>query len=200
MKTLDNLLADFRRAREQMDRLDAKLPNIIGVEALKVIDKNFASESYDTGFGKTKWAPRSPATNKSYDKRSGVAGSVFNSSNKLLEQTGNLHDGIKKKVLGRTVWIGVNLTKVPYAKIHNEGGRIRIGITRRVLYFKKGGGFAKKGEHDYKKKKAVAAHSITMPQRQYMPKPGEKSNPAIMKASYRKLQFERDRIMRPFKK
>lgn len=187
------------RARQQMERLDAQTPNILGTEALNVIHKNFKDESYDTGFGKTRWPARSPKTNKAYDKRYGVKGSVFNSSNPLLQQTGNLYDGIKKRILGRTVWIGVNLMKVPYAQIHNEGGRIRVGITRRTLYFSKGGGFAKKGEHSYSKKKAVAAHSIIMPQRQYMPKPGEKPNPAILKAAYRKLRFERDRIMNAFR-
>lgn len=199
MKSLADALSDFRQAREKMQRLEDQTPNIIGVEALKVIDQNFENESYDSGTGKTRWEARASSTNKGYDSRSGVQGSVFSSSNPILQQTGNLRDSIKKKVQGRTVFIGVNLDKVPYAKIHNEGGQITIAARTQAIYFK-AGRFSKRMKGTRKRRVHMPGHSITMPKRQYMPMPNERPNVKILKAAHKKLIFERDKIMKAFKK
>jgi phage gpG-like protein len=194
MKTLEDALKEFRTVREKMEKLNARTPTIIGNECLRVIDQNFINQSYDTGHGRTKWAKRADATNKGYDRRSGVKGSVFNSSNPILEQTGNLRDGIKKKVINRSVFIGVNLLKVPYAQIHNEGGTI---VMRNVMHFGKNGRWVRKENSSYKRVRKV---TIKMPQRQYMPTPMEGANPAMLKAAGKKLQYEQSKIMKPFKK
>lgn len=173
MKTLVDALQDIRAARIQMERLNDRLPDIIGAEALRVIDDNFEKEGYNSGSGIERWPARSSETNKAYDKRrGGLKGSVFNSKNKLLQQTGNLRASIRKLKQGRNVFVGVNLLKVPYAKIHNEGGQ---GLMYDKISFK-------------------------MPKRQYMPMPHERPNPVILLRAKRKIEFEHARIMSKFRK
>lgn len=122
MKDLKDALSDWRKAVEQIEKLNSRMPTIMGNEALKVIDKNFENESYDTGSGKEKWEQRSAKTNAQYDSRKGgLKGSVFNSANKILQQTGNLRDAVRKKVYNASVFIGVDLKRIPYAQAHNEG-------------------------------------------------------------------------------
>lgn len=121
MKDLNDALKDWRKVREDMEKFATRTPNIIASEALKVIDENFEKEGYDNGNGFVPWEPRAEVTNKAYDKRYGVKGSVFNSGNKILQQTGNLRDGIRKKVTNYLIWIGFSTQKIPYGQAHNEG-------------------------------------------------------------------------------
>lgn len=205
MKDLRDALNDIREARQMMEKLNDRLPDIIGVEALAVIDLNFEHESYDTGNGKQRWKERAPATNRAYDNRSGgLKGSVFNSGNKILEQTGNLRAGVRKKREGRNVFIGVNLLKIPYAKIHNEGGSISIKARRQTFRFTGGGRFKggkiNRSNGEYWRRRNIAAHVIKMPKRQYMPRPGERPNGAILLRAKRKIDFEHARIMKKFRK
>lgn len=196
MQSISDLLSDFRKARQEYEKHLSNAPRIIGSEALKVIDKNFDNESYDTGRGREKWKPRADATNKAYDRRGNYKGSVYNSKSKILQQTLNLRDGVKKKESKNSVFIGINLLKVPYAQIHNEGGVIQIpNHTRNVSKGKFARGTPSKASH-----RTISAHTIRMPKRQYMPKPGDPPNPAIMKASFNKLQNERNRILKKFAK
>lgn len=196
MRDLSDLLSDWRKARQAYEKHLDNAPRIIGSEALKVIDKNFDNESYDTGTGKEKWKPRADSTNRSYDLRGNYKGSVYNSKSKILQQTLNLRDGITRKIQQKSVFIGVNLLKVPYAKIHNEGGTIQINQhTRKVVNNR----FAR-GTPTKKTSRTIGAHTIRMPKRQYMPKPGDPPNPAIMKAAFNKLQNERNQIMKNFTK
>jgi phage gpG-like protein len=188
MKDLKDAFNDIRRAREEMERLNNRLPNIIGRESLAVIDQNFVNESYDDGVSKEPWKPREAATNKEYDRgrammkngklskyrvgaNKNYKASVFSSENKILEQTGTLRNSIRFKVSGKTVFIGVNLLRVPYARIHNEG-------LRGMMYGKV---------------------PFRMPRRQFMPWPSEGPNPKMLKRAARKLKFEQDRIMKIFK-
>lgn len=193
MKSLADLLADWRDAVKEAEKYNARTPNVIGNEVVKAVMRNFDSESYDTGTTKIRWPKRSEETDKAYDKRRGVKGSVFSSGNKLLQQTWNLRDGVKYRVNGQTIFVGVNIGKVPYAQIHNEGGKIEIKARSQVNPFQREGSA-------YSKTVKIAAHTIMMPQRQFMPMPGEKENPAIIKAVLRKLNFDMGRIMIKFKK
>lgn len=198
MKSLQDALQDIRKTREEMDRFNQRLPDIIGIEALNAIDQNFENESYNSGAGITRWPKRKAATNKAYDRRSGgLKGSVFNSGNKILQQTGNLRAAVRKIRKGQNVFIGVNLLKIPYAHIHNEGGTISMKGGRVLLWGSKGftskWGGAKRG-------KVSKAHTITMPQRQYMPTPGQGPNPMILKKAKAKIEFEQNRIMNKFRR
>lgn len=131
MRSLDDLLRDFRQAREAMKVVVENMPRMIGVESVRAVKNNFKTESY---FGQDKWESRSDKTNKAYmagrskGKQGRYNGSVFSASKPLLRQTLNLYNSIQYKALGKRVFIGTNLSLIPYAQIQNEGGR---GIPRR---------------------------------------------------------------------
>lgn len=122
MKSLSQLLSDWRQSRQAMEKLTNDLPRIIGTSAVRVVKENFKLQGYDSGTGVNGWEARNPKTDKAYDKRHGVKGSVYQSSNPLLMQTRNLYNSIKYSIINKTVIIGVDLTLVPYAKRMNEGG------------------------------------------------------------------------------
>lgn len=163
MKSMLDAIRDFSKARQAMKAFQGRIPDIIGHEAINDIHKNFDNESYDNGLSVTLWPARSAKTNEQYDKRYGVKGSVFNSANPLLKQTGNLKDSIEYMVRNGGVKIVVDLDKVPYAQVHNEG-------------------------------------SDHIPQRQYMPMGNEPPSQGLLKRVQKKVDYERDKIMAPFKK
>lgn len=168
---ISQLLLDWRKASLEIEALVLKLPKIIGVESIRVIRMNFDLQGYDHGQGVDNWPKRKDSTNKAYDKRTNVKGSVFNSASPILSQTHALKRAIKAYPEGKsTVLIGVDLGLVPYAKIHNEGGQ----------------------------GKAFGKYAFKMPQRQYMPLPDQGPNPKIYKAVHKKIIYERDRILKKF--
>lgn len=116
------------------------MPRIIGAVSVQIVRANFKISGYDSGNGITKWPPRAEATNKNYERgktvnssgtvsryRSGknsvYKGSVYSASKPLLLQTQNLFNSIAYRVAGKRVFIGTNLSIVPYAKAMNIGGR-----------------------------------------------------------------------------
>lgn len=139
MNSLEQLLSDFRQARRDHDQMMKNAPRIIGVESVRIVKANFLIQGYDSGHGVEPWQARKAATNKAYDKgrtinaktgklskyRTGknanFKGSVFSSSKPLLRQTLNLYNSIQYTISGGYVFIGVNLSLVPYAKAHNLG-------------------------------------------------------------------------------
>lgn len=171
MKSIPDLISDFKAAKEAMKKLQEKVPRIIGNEAVKSIKANFRLQGYDSGTGVTNWKPRSIDTNKRYDKRYGVKGSVYQSSNPLLKQTGVLYNSVQYNVKGKLVFVGVDLGQVPYAQKMNDGGPGKWG-----------------------------KNSTNTPARQYMPKPNQGPNPKMLKAILKKIKSERDRALANFKR
>lgn len=180
MESLEKLLADFKQARADHEKMMQNAPRIIGVESVRIIHQNFALQGYDSGSGVEKWQARKDSTNKSYDrgktrsattgklskyrtgKNSTYKGSVFSSANPILIQTRNLYNSIQYKIAGGYVFVGVNLSIVPYARAHN------LGLN-----------------HE--------------PKRKFMPDSSEGINPKMIKAVNKKLKFETDGIMKKFK-
>ena len=121
MRSLNQLLSDWRQSEAAMKKLQDNTPRIVGNESVKAIKENFKLSGYDTGSGVTGWKERKESTNKSYDSRHGVKGSVFNSENPLLIQTHNLYNSIRYQAGPTVVNIGVDLGLIPYAKAINEG-------------------------------------------------------------------------------
>lgn len=139
MNSLQQLLSDFKQARRDHEQMMKNAPRIIGVESVKIIHNNFKISAYDSGHGIEQWKARKATTNKAYDrgksinpktgklskyrtgKNSTYKGSVFSSQNPILIQTRNLYNSIQYTISGGYVFIGVNLSLVPYAKAHNEG-------------------------------------------------------------------------------
>lgn len=198
MADLNDLENDLSSMESQMSELNKRFPSIIGVESVKIIQQNFDKQGYDSGQGVTKWQKRSPATDKAYDynrtkkyrtpklkkkstHKNPYKGSVYSSKNPILVQTGNLKDAESYRVSGNQIEIGVfprvrsvggkSINAVNYAKIHNEGGKI----------------------------KAWGKKKVRMPKRQFQPKPGEAANPKIRKAILDKWQFEEEKIMSKWK-
>lgn len=179
MQSLTQLLADWRRSRAALEKLNSDIPRIIGNEAVRAIKQNFRIQGYDTGRGVRGWVHRAAKTDKSYDRgktqtangpskhRTGkngtYKGSVFSSANPLEVQTHNLVNSIKYKAFGKGVFIGVDTGLVPYAKIQNEGGRGNPG-------------------------------------RQYMPKPNEPPNVKMLKQIDKKIVSEREKALAIFKR
>lgn len=140
MKNLQDLLYDFQKAKGDVEQFIKKdLPRIVGVESVRIVRENFYNQSYDSGNGITKWPERKESTNKNYDrgrtanaktgklskyrtgKNSTYKGSVYSSSKPLLRQTLALYNSIAFQIRGTSIFIGTNLSIVPYARAHNEG-------------------------------------------------------------------------------
>lgn len=170
MRSLSQLLADWRAANSRLQNM--QVPRIIGNVAVRVVKDNFRLQGYDSGTGVKKWPARKDSTNKRYDKRYGVKGSVYQSSNPVLSQTRNLKDSVKYKADERRVDVGVNPSLIPYAEIHNKGGQ----------------------------GKAWGKYSFKMEQRKFIPADGEPPNPKILNAAQKKIVSERNKIMKEFKK
>lgn len=168
---MSRLLADWRASHQRMQLVETNMPRMVGAEAVKVVKENFDLQGYDNGRGIHKWPARESSTNKRYDRRGGVKGSVFSSSNKILYQTGDLKNSIDYQVNGKLVTIGVNLAIIPYAKIHNEGGP-----------------------------GSAYGHPFVMKQRQYMPLPADPPNLKIMRAIKEKVAYETAQAMKTFAK
>lgn len=110
-KTIEQIQAAVKATMQQ-------LPTIAGVEAVNHFKAGFRNEGF-TNRTLEKWVPR-----KKQDAGRGI-----------LTKTGRLRRSIK--ILRKTatsVMVGVNLSEVPYAKVHNDGfkGTVDIkGHTRR---------------------------------------------------------------------
>jgi phage gpG-like protein len=127
MKSLTQLTRDFHNSRRLFDQLAAQTPGIMGKIGKQVIRENFDLQGFAENEGAvSRWKDRSPTTNKIYDSRKNIKGSVFNSQNPILKQTGQYYDNITSKETGKTVKIGVNPNTVPYAKLMNEGGMVKF--------------------------------------------------------------------------
>jgi phage gpG-like protein len=94
------------------------VPVIIGIEAVKHFKNNFMEEGFD---GK-KWASRK-------SKRMGST-----NGQKVLSMTGELAESIDYKIDGNTVTI---YSDKPYAKIHNEGGKIQVTDKMKKFFWAK---------------------------------------------------------------
>lgn len=171
MKSLSQLINDMRSARAAMKKLEEDTPRIIGSAAVKVVKNNFKIQGYDSGAGVKTWPKRSPDTNKRYDKRKGVKGSVYQSSNPILKQTGVLYNSVDYKVKGKLIFVGVNEDVVPYAQKMNDGGPGTWGKNK-----------------------------TNTPARQYLPRPNEGPNLKMLRIIKNKINSERDRALAPFKK
>ena len=128
MKPLTDLTRDFHNSRKLFEQLALNTPRIMGKIGVDVTHENFTAQGFVASVGPAqKWKERSAATNKIYDSRKGYKGSVYNSSNPILRQTGNLMDGATYRASQKQVRIGVNLNIVPYAQLMNEGGTVPFG-------------------------------------------------------------------------
>jgi len=138
MKDFKELYRDFQKISKEYSDLQKNLPRIAGDAAVKVIRHNFEVEGFceDSEQPQQKWSDRDEKTDYGYDNYKTYSGRNYSSSNPILKQTGNLRDSVGFKVEGEnTVFIGSNLTLVPYAKAVNE--RVRNGVPDKFLGWSK---------------------------------------------------------------
>jgi hypothetical protein len=171
MNSMQQLLSDWRVARNNMEKLQGNLPRIIGSESVKVVKNNFKLQGYDSGTGVKIWPPRSTSTNERYNKRHGVKGSVYQSGNPLLTQTKDLYNAVRYYLQSKSVTVGVDLILVPYAEKMNNGG---TGIWGK--------------------------NKTNTPARKFIPGPDEQPNGKILKQVHKKVISEREKVLKVFKK
>lgn len=166
-----------------MDKFDKQLQTIFS----KIDDKlnqapqlvvETALEHYQQAILKKEWdgKPYEPYKNK---KREPSRGS-------LMHRTGNLFRSIKiVYVTTDAALMSAGSSKVPYAKVHNEGETIQYAARTTIVThkeykrgkFKGKTLFARNNENaSYSQKASVGAYSVTMPKRQFMGK-----SPSLMR-------------------
>lgn len=166
-------------AINQFDNTVPDLMKIIGNEAQNHFVKSFRNQGF-TDDGLQSWKPR---------KRGKDPGRA------ILVKTGRLRRSIRKRTKGKYA-VSI-VSDVPYAMIHNNGGRINKGFNRKILSFKSTGGFAKtrtrqqRKEVSYQQQVTINEHQISMPKRQFI---GDSE--ALARKTKAKLQI---RIKRIFK-
>lgn len=132
--------------------LDAKAfmkaaPEIIGTEAVRVIDDHFRQEAL---IGEQAWPPRLPGTPRN--------------SRKLLSDTNTLQDSVTYQVRGNTVLVGVDLARVPYAQIQNEGGTLQVTVKMRSYFWSQ---YLQTG-NEFWRRLALTKGTITIPARPFL--------------------------------
>lgn len=164
------LREDLLRKATQVRRLNAKIPGYVAGAAEKMKDANFSAE----GFVQNSSAnPRWPKRKKETKKTSGK---------KILHGTGYMQNNVKAKAMADRVSVGVDLSKVPYAQVHNEGGELQQRVKTHT-----------RKHHKTGKRMVVKSHSrrIVMPERRYLG-----YVPDIEKITDKEVKFEMDRIFK----
>jgi phage gpG-like protein len=170
MMDIQKFREDFYRKASQMESLKKKILHLIAGAAEKMKDANFSAQGFVVnGAAHPKWKKRKKETSRSKGKR-------------ILSGTGYLQENVKAKALKDHVRVGVDLDKVPYAKIHNEGGEITQHVQVHTRRNKKTG-----------KAFSVKAHDrhLNMPQRKFL---GYSSD--IEKIALKEIDFEIKKIFK----
>ena len=171
MKSMRDLLNDWKDTKKSVQKLDTEAPRVFGVESVRIVRQNFTLQGYDSGAGVKAWPKRSSKSNAKYDHHPFYRGTVYSSRSPLLMQQRKLYYGVQYWAQRSRVNVGVEQSLVPYAKLMNEGGwSVWLG------------------------------DRINIPPRQYIPKPSESVNPKIITACTRKYDTMLKKAMKTFKK
>lgn len=167
MKNIANLYADLNQFSEKFRELQRDILIGIGTETVKDVQNNFRNES----FAGQAWEKRKYSPARVIGKR-------------VLSDTTVLKKSILYEIKGvERVVIGVDLDKVPYAEVHNEGGTIPITPQMRKFFWARyaelsAGAKATKNKQRvtqatsdaqfWKNMALTKATHITIPKRQYI--------------------------------
>ena len=183
MKSLSNLVSDFRTIEQSVKRLETQFPVIIGTLCVREIKGNFVkmqgvwqkrSKMTDTLYEYNRTNDyRTPKLGKKSRHVNPYKGSVVHANRPILVQTANLRDSVTYNASGKGVLIGVfhRMSKLghdslSYCKLLNEGGEMK-----------------------------VFNHQGHMPKRQFMPLPSEGPTPTMWIAIDKKYKSELSKIM-----
>lgn len=164
------LKEDLLRKASQVKKLNAQIPAFVAGAAEKMKDANFAAEGFvQNGSANPKWPKRRRETRRSTGKR-------------ILHGSGHMQNNVKAKTLADRVHVGVDLSKVPYAQIHDEGGKINQSVKAHSRKHYKTG-----------KRYSVRAHNRTldMPQRKFLG-----YTPDIDKITDKEIKYQMDKIFK----
>lgn len=170
MQDIRKLTEDLRGKSEEIRRLQKKIPRYVAAAAEKMKDANFSAQGFvENGTARPRWKKRKRENHLTRGRR-------------ILYGTGNLQNNVKAKALADRVSVGVDLSKVPYAKIHNEGGQFvqYVKVHTRKHY---------KTGRRYQVRRF--SRKINMPQRKYL---GHSSD--IFKSTEKDIRYEFDRIFK----
>lgn len=168
MRDLQNLPGDFKRKQAQLNKLAKAIPKYIAGAAEKMKDANFSAQGFVSNGAATKWPKRKKETSKTSGKR-------------ILHQTGLLQNSVKAHALADHVRVGVDLGKVPYAKIHNEGGNVVQHVkAHHRKHYKTGKRYQVK----------PFARKVRYPKRKFLG-----FSPDIFKITNREVKYQLDKIM-----
>jgi phage gpG-like protein len=115
-RDLKFLAEDMRWNAAEVNKMMQDVPRLIAGAAIKMKDANFSAQGFiENGSVATPWPKRKKETVRSTGKR-------------VLHSTSMLRDSVKSRIAGKRISVGVDLAKVPYAQIHNEGGKAGRGL------------------------------------------------------------------------
>lgn len=115
-RNLNFLAEDMRRHAAEVNRMMQAAPRIIAGAAMKMKDANFSAQGFiENGSVANPWPRRKKETTRTQGKR-------------VLHGIGTMQDSVKSRIAGKRISLGVDLAKVPYAQIHNEGGKAGRGL------------------------------------------------------------------------
>lgn len=147
---------------EGLKSIAAKAPKIVAAAAEKMVHANFSAQGFvQNGSADPKWARRKVESSLTQGKR-------------VLSGTGRLEESVKASSTGNIVTVGVDLGKVPYAKIHNEGGTINATIKAHRRTSRRGKSYTVK----------THARKTTYPQRQFLG-----PSPDVLKIAEKELTY-----------
>jgi len=119
-RDLKFLADDMRRNATEVDKLMRDAPRIIAGAAVKMKDANFSAQGFiENGKVVSKWPARKKETTRTEGKR-------------ILHGIGTMQDSVKSRIAGKRISLGVDLAKVPYAQIHNKGGKAGRGLKTEI--------------------------------------------------------------------
>lgn len=121
MKPLSQAPADFARMEQALRQTLADAPVIIGTETIAAIHENFHREAFLGDRQTDLWPKRR---------------NPLDQTAPLLRRRGHLYDSITYRAQGDQVFVYVDLRQVPYAKIHNEGGKIPVTPKMRRYFWR----------------------------------------------------------------
>lgn len=169
MKDFQKIAADIKSKMRKVRSIQRQVPDIVASAAEAMKDANFSAQGFVTNGRANRWPKRRKETQRSSGKR-------------ILHSTGTLQNSVKTEAIKNRIHVGVDLNTVPYAQVHNEGGRITQNVRpHHRTHYKSGKRFQVRS----------FTRRITMPQRKYLG-----HSPDIMKKVSRELDYQLNKLFK----
>lgn len=168
MRDVQKMAEDLRGKMVEVQKLNKKIPAYVAGAAERMKDANFSAQGFvENGTARPRWKNRKQETGRTRGKR-------------ILHGTGTLQNSVKVKALTDKVTVGVDLSTVPYAKVHNDGGRVIQYVRAHTRkHWKTGKRYQVRG----------FSRKLSMPQRRFLG-----YSPDIFKSAEKDVRREFDKI------